>query len=391
LVKYTATKTVGANVMGKVLRMLLTAGLAIGLASPTLSNAQDADKHSAGAVFIMTNAVDKNEVIAYRRASDGTLQEAGRFSTGGRGSGGNNDPLESQGSLGLSEDHSLLFAANAGSGSVSVFSVHGSQLSLVDKVISGGSEPNAVAQHGNLVYVANVGGSSNVVGFRLDDGKLKQIPNSTRFLSTNNSGAGGLAFSPDGRFLVVIERLTNDIDVFSVQGDSTLSPIVVNPSAGPGAFSVSFAPNGAALVSETGPSGVTNGSAISSYEIAANGTLSPISTSVPTLGAANCWNVVAPDGSFVYTSNAGSSTISGFAIANTGVLTALPGTVVGTNPEGSGNLDIAVSSDGRFIYTLNSAAGAIGIFSVQKDGTLLNVGFASGVSPLSGFNGIAAF
>jgi 6-phosphogluconolactonase (cycloisomerase 2 family) len=101
--------------------------------------------------------------------------------------------------------------------------------------------------------------------------------------------------------------------------------------------------------------------------------------------------VVAPDGSFVYTSNAGSSTISGFAIANTGVLTALPGTVVGTNPEGSGNLDIAVSSDGRFIYTLNSVAGAIGIFSVQKDGTLLNVGFASGVSPLSGFNGIAAF
>jgi 6-phosphogluconolactonase len=377
--------------MGKALRMLLMAGLAIGLALPTLSNAQDAEKHSAGAVFVMTNAVDKNEVIAYRRASDGTLQEAGRFSTGGRGSGGNNDPLESQGSLRLSEDHSLLFAVNAGSGSVSVFSVHGSQLSLVDKVISGGSEPNAVAQHGNLAYVVNVGGSSNVVGFRLDNGKLMRIPNSTRFLSTNNSGAGGLAFSPDGRFLVVIERLTNDIDVFSVQGDSTLSPIVVNPSAGPGAFSVSFAPNGAALVSETGPSGVTNGSAISSYEIAANGTLSPISTSVPTLGAANCWNVVAPDGSFVYTSNAGSSTISGFAVANTGVLTALPGTVVASNPEGSGNLDIAVSSDGRFIYTLNSVAGAIGIFSVQKDGTLLNVGFASGVSPLGGFNGIAAF
>jgi 6-phosphogluconolactonase len=377
--------------MPRVLRTLFMAGLAIGMASPGLSNAQTGDADNAGAVFVMTNAVDKNEVIAYQRAADGRLQETGRFATGGRGSGGNNDPLESQGSLTLSQDHTLLFAVNAASGNVSVFSVHGSQLSLVDKVISGGSEPNAVAQHGNLVYVSNVGGSSSVVGFRLDHGDLQQIPNSTRFLSTNNSGAGGLAFSPDGRFLVVVERLTNDIDVFSVQADSTLSPIVVNPSAGPGAFSVSFAPNGAALVSETGPSGVTNGSAISSYEIASNGTLSPISTSVPTLGAANCWNVVAPDGSFVYTSNAGSSTISGFAIANTGVLAALPGTVVGTNPEGSGNLDIAVSSDGRFIYTLNSAAGAIGIFSVQKDGTLLNVGFASGVSPLSGFNGIAAF
>ena len=377
--------------MRKVLRTLFMAGLAIGLASPGLSNAQTGDSDNAGAVFVMTNAVDKNEVIAYRRAADGTLKETGRFATGGRGSGGNNDPLESQGSLRLSEDHSLLFAVNAASGSVSVFGVHGSRLSLVDKVISGGSEPNAVAQHGNLVYVSNVGGSSSVVGFRLDHGKLTQIPNSTRFLSTNNSGAGGLAFSPDGRFLVVVERLTNDIDVFSVQGDSTLSPIVVNPSAGPGAFSVSFAPNGAALVSETGPSGVPNGSAISSYEIATNGTLSPISTSVPTLGAANCWNVVAPDGAFVYTSNAGSSTISGFAIANTGALTALSGTIVGTNPEGSTNLDIAVNSDGKFIYTLNSVAGAIGVFAVQKDGTLLNVGFASGVSPLSGFNGIAAF
>jgi 6-phosphogluconolactonase len=375
--------------MGKGMRTLLMAGLAMGLAASSLSNAQDADTRSAGAVFVMTNNVDKNEVIAYGRASNGTLQETGRFATGGRGSGGNNDPLESQGSLTLSQDHSLLFAVNAGSGSVSVFSVNGSNLSLVDKVISGGSEPNAVAQHGNLVYVVNVGGSSSVVGFVLDHGKLKQIPNSTRFLSTNNSGAGGLAFSPDGRFLVVVERLTNNIDVFTVQSDSTLSPIVENPSAGPGAFSVSFAPNGAALVSETGPSGVANGSAISSYEIAANGTLSPISTSVPTLGAANCWNVVT--GSFVYTSNAGSSTISGFAIAGTGALTALPGTVVGTNPEGSTNLDIAVSSDGKFIYTLNSVAGAIGIFSVQKDGTLLNVGFASGVSPLSGFNGIAAF
>jgi len=377
--------------MSKVIRTLFMAGLAVGLASPVLSKAQQGDKHDAGAVFVMTNAVDNNEVIAYRRATDGTLQESGRFATGGRGSGGNNDPLESQGSLILGQDHTLLFAVNAGSGSVSVFSVHGSQLSLVDKVISGGSEPNAVAQHGNLVYVSNVGGSSSVVGFSLDHGKLTQIPNSTRFLSTNNSGAGGLAFSPDGRFLVVVERLTNDIDVFSVQGDSTLSPIVVNPSAGPGAFSVSFATDGAALISETGPSGVANGSAISSYDIATNGVLTPISTSVPTLGAANCWNVVTPDGSFVYTSNAGSSTISGFTIAGTGALTALPGTIVGVNPEGSTNLDIAVSSDGKFIYTLNSVAGAIGIFSVQKDGTLLNVGFASGVSPLSGFNGIAAF
>jgi 6-phosphogluconolactonase (cycloisomerase 2 family) len=338
----------------------------------------------------MSNSADQNEVIAFAQAADGTLTESGRFPTGGRGSGGNNDPLESQGSLTLSQDRSLLFAVSAGSGEISVFRVHGSALVLSDKVRSEGSEPNAIAQHGSLVYVLNTGGSSNVAGFVLEGDHLHYINNSLSFLSTNTSGAASIAFSPDGTLLAVTERLTNDIDVFKVQADGTLSPIVINPSSGPGAFSVSFAPSGVALVSETGPANVSNGSAISSYAIHPNGMLSAISTSVPTLGGANCWNVVTPDGRFVYVSNAGSSTISGFAISSTGALSALPGTVVGENPGGATNLDIAVSADGKFLFTLNSADGTIGTFAIQKDGTLENLGPANGFSPNSGFNGIAA-
>jgi DNA-binding beta-propeller fold protein YncE len=110
-----------------------------------------------------------------------------------------------------------------------VFQVRGSNLSLVDKKSSGGAEPNAVAQHGGLVYVLNVGGSSNVVGFKLyASGHLKQIPNSTRFLTTNNSEAASVAFSPDGQFLLVTERATSNIDAFHVQSDGTLGSIVVS-------------------------------------------------------------------------------------------------------------------------------------------------------------------
>jgi 6-phosphogluconolactonase len=359
-------------------------------ALPMYASADANDVDSAHAVFVMSNATDRNEVIAFARATDGSLQETHRFPTGGRGSGGNHDPLESQGSLTLSQDHSLLFAVNAGSGEVSVFQVHGATLVLSDKVLSEGSEPNAVAQHGNLVYVVNTGGSSNVAGLLLEGDHLRYIKNSLTFLSTNTSGAASIAFSPDGQFLAVTERLTNDIDVFKVLAGGMLSPIVINPSAGPGAFSVSFAPKGVAIVSETGPANVTNGSAVSSYAILPNGTLSAISTSVPTLGAANCWNAVTPDGRFVYVSNAGSSTISGFAISATGGLSALPGTVVGENPNGAGNLDIAVSADGKFLYTLNSSNGTIGIFAIQKDGTLSNVSSASGIGQDTGFNGIAA-
>src|SRR5690349_9559386 len=84
------------------------------------------------AVFVMTNDADGNDVIAYERNANGTLHSPHRYATGGRGSGGTVDPLGSQGSLTLSDDGSYLFAANAGSGSVSVFRVFGSHLLLTD-------------------------------------------------------------------------------------------------------------------------------------------------------------------------------------------------------------------------------------------------------------------
>ena len=174
-----------------------TIALALGFASAGL--AKHADSDDAGAVFVMTNAADKNQIIAYSRAANGALRDGSRFETGGRGSGGLTDPLESQGSLILSQDHSFLFAVNAGSGSVSAFRIDHSRLSLADVVHSGGSEPNALAQHGDLLYVLNTGGSSGVAGFRVsENGKLEPIANSVRFLSTNTSGAASLSFSSDG-------------------------------------------------------------------------------------------------------------------------------------------------------------------------------------------------
>jgi 6-phosphogluconolactonase len=378
--------------MIKTSPVVTAALLAICFLLPARSKAQPGHDRTIGAMFAMTNAANGNEIIAYKRNAEGWLEEGKSYPTGGRGSGGTTDPLASQGSLTLSQDHSLLFAVNAGSGDISVFRVHGATLSLLDKAPCGGSEPVAVAQYANLVYVVNAGGSSNVAGFSLDkEGKLKPIAGSVAFLSTGNSGASSLSFSPDGQFLLVTEKVTNSIDVFHVQINGTLGPIKVNPSAGPGAFAVLFAPNGAALVTETGPSGGTNASATSSYSVLANGALSPISISVPTLGAATCWNVVTPDGSFAYTSNAGSSTISGFAIGSTGTLTPLAGTIVGINPGGSTNIDMAVTSDGKFLYTLDSGTGTASIFGINQDGTLTNLGNVGGLSATAGMNGIAAF
>jgi 6-phosphogluconolactonase (cycloisomerase 2 family) len=345
----------------------------------------------AGAVFVMTNGADNNEVIAFDRSANGTLAERNHFDTGGRGSGGVTDPLESQGSLTLSQDHSLLFAVNSGSGTVSVFKVLGSTLLLVDKEATGGSAPVAVAQWNNLVFVLNQGGPGSVVGFRLGGGgPLQRIKNSTAFLSGNATGGASISISPDGQFVLVTERLANTIDAFRVQPNGTLGPIVVDANPAPGTFSLAFAPNGKAIVSETGPAGASGASAVSSYGVGADGKLTPVSQSVPAFADANCWNVLTPDGTRVYTSNAASASISGFNIAKDGTLTGIGSTVVGNNPPGSTNLDIAVTADGKYLYTTNSGTGSVGIFRIESDGTLTSLGQAGDLSKMSGFNGIAA-
>ncbi|MBK7902779.1 MAG: lactonase, partial [Proteobacteria bacterium] len=126
---------------------------------------------SSHAVFVMTNDATSNEIVAYPRTSDGTLLRPPRYRTAGRGSGGKVDPLTSQGSLTLSRDGSLLFAVNAGSGTLSVFRVRGAELERLDVAPTQGSEANAVAQCGSTVYVLNAAGSSSVVGFRGRGGK----------------------------------------------------------------------------------------------------------------------------------------------------------------------------------------------------------------------------
>jgi 6-phosphogluconolactonase (cycloisomerase 2 family) len=357
---------------------------------PVLASAQNAN--GTGAVFVMTNAVDKNEIIAYARDASGNLAGGERFETGGRGSGGSIAPLGSQGSLTLSQDRTLLFAVNAGSGTVSVFRVRNSRLFLIDEISAAGSEPVAVAQQGNLVYVLDAGGQGSVTGYQLQfDGTLRQIENSTAFLTPvdGGSGAGSLSISPNGRFLLVTERVANTVDAFPINADGTLGTEVTTPSLGPpsalgGAFAGQFTPSGFAVVAQFSGS-------VTSYSLGANGAYTAISANVPTEGDATCWVIVTPNGKYVFTSNTGSANISGFSISATGALTPIGSTVVGAFPAGSFNLDLATSSDGRFLFTIESGAGAVGAFSIGAGGQLTSLRGVEGLPESAGFQGIAAY
>ena len=369
--------------MRKTTRSFWMIAAGIGAMLPVLASAQNANR--TGAVFVMTNAADKNEIIAYARDASGNLAGGERFETGGRGSGGLIAPLGSQGALTLSQDHSILFAVNAGSGTVSVFRVRNSRLFLIDEISAAGSEPVAVAQQGNLVYVLDAGGQGSVTGYRLQfDGTLTQIENSTAFLTPfdGGSGAGSLSISPNGRFLLVTERVANTVDAFPINADGTLGT-ETTASLDPQAFAGQFTPSGFAVVAQT------NGS-VSSYSLGANGAYTAISANVPTQGVLTCWVIATPNGKYLFTSNTGSANISGFSISATGALTPIGSTVVFTFPAGTSNLDLATSSDGRFLFTIESG-GAIGAFSIGAGGQLRSIGGVEGLPQSVGFQGIAAY
>jgi len=331
-----------------------------------------------GAVYTLTNNAAGNEVAIFNRAADGTLTAAGVVSTGGLGNGGG---LGSQGALTLSDNHKWLFAVNAGSHDLSVFAVSADGLTLVDRVASGGVQPISVANYKNWVYVLNAGGSGNIAGFVIGKkGKLTPLANSTRNLSNAGVGAAPgpaqISFSPDGETLVVTEKGTNLIDVYTVDEDGLASNATTHASAGATPFGFAFTKRGTLIVSEA-VGGAANASTTSSYDVSADG-FELLSASVPTHQTAACWAVTTKNGKYAYTANAGSGSISVYGVGRDGGLK-LINSVAGSTGGGSHPSDMAVSNNSHYLYVLANVTQSIGVFEIQSDGSLTAVSGASGL------------
>jgi 6-phosphogluconolactonase len=337
-----------------------------------------------GGVYTLTNGAAGNAVLAFRRAADGSLSPLGSYPTGGLGTGGAIDPLVSQYAVVLSDDASALFAVDAGSDEVSSFRVASDgALSYVGTVASGGDLPVSLAVHGNLLYVLDAG-DATLHGFRVTGGaRLVALPGTARALPTGADGAAAVRFTPDGRHLIVSERLSNRLDAFPVLPNGRLGEAVVTPSSGRAAFGFDVTPAGQAIVTETQGT-------LSSYAFGAGGGLQVVTASTPVSGAAPCWVIVTGDGRFAYTANAGTSSISGFRIGGGGQLTpvgALPTASAGT---GAAPLDLDQVGS-RFLYVLEAGTGTIGRFAIGADGGLTAGADTPAGPPASGLQGLAAF
>jgi 6-phosphogluconolactonase len=342
------------------------------LAGPAAANAM-ADQ---GALFTQTNDPAGNAVQMFDRARDGSLTLAGTFPTGGVGLaelGGR------QGAVELSDDEDTLYAVNAGSNTVTAFRVDDG-LEIIGTVASGGVAPTSIDAHRGKVYVLNSGGIPNVTGFTTSRrGALTPITDGGRDLP-GALGAAQVSVSPDGDHLVVSERESNRLETLELDRRGRPGQPVITESSGTTPFGFAFNHRGKLIVSEAGAS------TVSSYRVGHDGALDVITASLPVNQGAACWVAVSPNGRFAYTGNAAGS-ISGFAIARDGSLTALDADGLTAELIPSPR-DLDFTRNGRYLYAVSpgnaTTGGRVTGYRVRADGSLVEITSAPAAIGITG-------
>jgi 6-phosphogluconolactonase len=397
-----------------------------------VTTAKPGPGQAVGSVYVASNKFSGNEIISFLRFADGSLTPGPRVATGGLGSGVGqiipNDPLGSQASLVADKNQQLLFAVNAGSNEVSAFRVGRDGLIPADRRSSRGVYPVSLAYRKGTLYVLNAG-SNSITGFTVDgSGRLGELQTcqlpalpalqgplpATATQSAQpvfSETAGQVGFSPDGKQLVVVSKEgpvlegfpfgattgNGRIHVYGVNSQGTLNncaqpATTVLPlnrdGKGRVPFSFTWGPEGQLVVVEVfgvGTSPTAPGSAVSSYALGKDGTLTPISQSVGSGQVAVCW--IVRSGRFLYAANFLSDSVSGYE-SKSGL--ALANARAASLDPGSTPSDLAVTDDGGFIYQLASGVAAIRPFAVAgATGTLTALPAASDGQDWSGYQGIA--
>jgi 6-phosphogluconolactonase (cycloisomerase 2 family) len=218
---------------------------------------------------------------------------------------------------------------------------------------------SSVVVAGDRVFVTNAG-SDDVSVFSID-GDPAQV-----------------AFSPDGRTLVVTDRATDSIHVFAVEDGVIAERPQTYPSSGATPYGFDFTADGKLVVTEAAGAQIGKASA-SSYALAAPAQLNPVSGPIGNTRSEVCWAVIGKDGRYAYVTNFGDGTISTYEIGRDGSLS-LREAVAATTYEGEPGLrDEALTEDGQFLYALHADRQRIFAWEVGRDGSLAALGSTDGL------------
>ncbi len=354
--------------MNKTLKLLVSSFCLASLVPASgFADAENASSHARvdalETVYTLSNNATQNEVLAFRLDESGHMQPAGRYATGGTGTGSG---LGNQGAMALSESGRYLFAINAGSNDVSVFRIKQGELQLVDRAAEEGVTPVSVTVDHNRVYVVNSGDDS-IFGFQFDppSGKLKPLQGSYQKLSGAGTAPAQISFDRDGNALVVTEKATNKITTYALGDNGIPQARHVIDSAGRTPFGFAFGKRDQFFVAEA-QGGAANGATASSYQLLEDGTARPIDGAVAVGQTAACWLATTPNGRIAFTADTPANAISSFTVTPDGHLKLWQTRAADENHP----TDLAVSAYGRTLYTLSGGDHSIGVYRIGDAGTL---------------------
>jgi len=354
------------------LPLALLAGVMAGPASAWANNGFDVGwgGHAEGYVYLNDNTAGANTIAGFSRGADGSLTPlpGSPFAAGGAGMGAG---IGSQGAIQTTDDGRYLLAVDAGSNQISVLRIgfDGSLTPVPGSPFSSdGTEPNSIAVNDGLVYVSNTGaGGSNYTGFTLTaGGRLNPIPRSTVTLP-DGSGPGDVLLNANNTKLAGVRVTTSLIDSFVLDRDGRPHAAPGSPytAQGLGPFGSQFRPTDPDQLFVDNAHNGTGLGTVSAFDDLPGGVLAPIGASpFADLQTAPCWQVISPDGQYLYALDTGSAEISAYAIARSGVLTLLSNTPISSTAGVTGT-DVAISPDGRTLYLNMAGVNGVGVFALN--------------------------
>jgi 6-phosphogluconolactonase len=271
----------------------------------------------------------------------------------------------------VSPDGNFLFVANNTDNTISVFSVSadGSLTEITGSPFASVAAPYHLTTNrsGNRLFVSS---SSGFEAFNIGvDGSLV----STHVYATGPLYFEGLTVSLDDKYLFVVERTNNWVYVMNIEG-SNFSTVGFFPTGGTWSCDVAVNPAGTYLfVSNYQSNNVTV------FSIAADGSLSSITGSPFAAGAlAPGGMTINPAGTFLFLCHIWSDEITVYSIAANGSLSQITGSPFSCDDGPSG---ATISPSGDFLFVSNFNENSIGMHRINGNGSIEAVTgspFASG-------------
>lgn len=331
-----------------------------------------------------SDAASGNQILVYVLANDGSVQLSDRVDTGQAGTG---DYMHTSHAV-ESMSATRVLAVNAGSSTVSVLDRSASTMAQTAVFPVQGRVPTSISTFRDRAYVLSTGmpivgdgkrspriAQPMIEGFTISpDGvassftKVTLAGGCSTYPCKSSRIYGGIVIAPDGRSLLLSESSENRVRTFSLSPAGVIGAAKETRTQLTGPYGAVWASTGAVAIS--GHTVPDIAGAVTSGRVR-NGAYVATESVVTVKNSNTCWLAVSPNGTRLYTMDAGADTraqkigVTTLSMTKSGALRELGRTTLPWSAEEFPS-DAVVTNDGKHLYA--KALQGVYAFDIDKNG-----------------------